>query len=313
MACRIEESTHFGSQSIELTNGLIRVLILPSFGGRVWELEDVRRGRQWIWHNPSVSPQPLPWAADYDSNWAGGWEELFPNDSAVVHEGFSLPDHGEWWNLPWNSTIENESAERVVIRMTRGGVTTPTLWQKSIEVVAGRPSVNIHYQIENTGTTALSVLFKQHLPVEIDHRHRVELPGGTVVPVDLGFSGRIGADGTYQWPNAAGPAGRTVDLSVPPPPTETTQEFVYVRDLPEPWCGVLDEATGARLRLHFDAAQFRYVWLFMSFGGWQGIRTVVLEPCTNMPKDLALAKQLGQCATIPAGSTLTTSVSAHLS
>ena len=71
-----------------------------------------------------------------------------------------------------------------------------------------------------------------------------------------------------------------------PAPSSQQQEFVYVRNLPEPWCGVEDPGASAALRMDFDSSAFPYVWLFLTYGGWRDLYTAVLEPCTNMPKDL---------------------------
>jgi hypothetical protein len=50
----------------------------------------------------------------------------------------------------------------------------------------------------------------------------------------------------------------------------------------------------------------------MTFGGWRGLYTVVLEPCTNLPKDLATACRAGRCASINPGAALETTVVAEL-
>jgi hypothetical protein len=55
----------------------------------------------------------------------------------------------------------------------------------------------------------------------------------------------------------------------------------------------------AALRLRFDRGHLPFVWLFLAYGGWNGCYTAVLEPCTNMPKDLASAVKAGQSAHVP--------------
>jgi hypothetical protein len=91
------------------------------------------------------------------------------------------------------------------------------------------------------------------------------------------------------------------------------RDFVYVRDLPEPWCEVQDIDRDARLRMTFDAQVFPFVWFFLSYGGWRDTYTAVLEPCSNMPKDLAEAVRLGQSAILLEGQELETTVVVRLS
>ena len=50
-----------------------------------------------------VPLQASPIGAAYDDVWAGGWEELFPNDAPGAFEGRDLPDHGEWWTMAWTA------------------------------------------------------------------------------------------------------------------------------------------------------------------------------------------------------------------
>jgi hypothetical protein len=297
-SCRIEFEKQNGLSAITLSNGRVRAQILPELGGKIWSVQDVARGTEWIWHNPRQPLRSLTLGSNYDDNWAGGWEELFPNDAAGEFQGRMLPDHGEWWSQPWQWEMVANTAEDVAIRLWRIDVATPTRSEKTVSLSVDQPRVTVRYRIENTGAEPLHVLFKQHLPVAVGPHHRIELPGGEMTPVDLGFSRRLGGPGPFTWPVGRTTIGSPVDLSVLPAAEKQLQEFVYVSDLPEGWCGVRDSRTGASLRLHFPRAVFPYVWLFMSFGGWRNLYTVVLEPCSNMPKDLTAAWKAGQCASI---------------
>jgi len=102
-----------------------------------------------------------------------------------------------------------------------------------------------------------------------------------------------------------------VDLRrVPPPGAE--REFVYVTELPESWCGVDDLSMGASIRMRFDNRRMPFLWLFLSYGGWSDCYTAVLEPCTNMPKDLAHAVRAGLSARLEPGAPFETSVAVTL-
>jgi hypothetical protein len=76
---------------------------------------------------------------------------------------------------------------------------------------------------------------------------------------------------------------------------------------------VRDTEAGARLRLHFPREVFPYTWLFMTFGGWRDLYTVILEPCTNMPEDLNEAPRQGRCASLAPGATLACAVRVEFS
>ena len=83
-------------------------------------------------------------------------------------------------------------------------------------------------------------------------------------------------------------------------------------DLPDSWCGVDDASAGASIRMRFDQRQMPFLWLFLSYGGWKDCYTAVLEPCTNMPKDLAEAARCGQSGRLEAGAVFQTKVAVTL-
>ena len=101
-------------------------------------------------------------------------------------------------------------------------------------------------------------------------------------------------------------------MRVIPHRSSRAREFVYVRDLPQPWCGVEDERQGASIRMDFNASKLPFVWLFLSYGGWRNVYTAVLEPCSNLPKDLSEAVRLRQSARLEPGQEFRTTVSVTL-
>jgi hypothetical protein len=129
--------------------------------------------------------------------------------------------------------------------------------------------------------------------------------------VDPRFGNLLPAAEPFEWPLAQTRNG-AVDLGHVPPAESRRREFLYVRRLADGWCGVDDTDAGASLRLSFDRRQMPFVWLFLTYGGWNDLYTAVLEPCTNLPKDLAEAAHLGQSARLDPGATFETSVAVSL-
>ena len=311
MNARVSSGSVDGFETVVLENPRLRAVIIPSLGGRVWELEDRLCRRQWIWHRPDVSLCASQPGAAYDDVWAGGWEELFPNDAPGEFEGRQLPDHGEWWSMSWNLTSEiGETA--AVVRLTADSTIVRARCVKEFRLAHDGATLAVTYRIRSDEARPFHFLFKQHLPIAIVPGCRLSLPGGRVEPVDPRFSTLLQTGDEFNWPHG-GPAGRVVDLQQVPAPSSKRQEFVYVQDLPEPWCGVEDPGASAALRMDFDAGAFPYVWLFLTYGGWRDLYTAVLEPCTNMPKDLADAVRAGQSALLRPGQEFTTTVSVTLS
>ncbi len=299
-----------GFDAVVLENDTVRAVVLPSLGGRVWQLDDKIRGRQWIWHREGVPLAKVAAGAPYDDVWAGGWEELFPNDAADAHEGRTLPDHGEWWTYDWTIDKTTEGAAAVLRLCTTSSVVRAAC-EKEFRLDAGASSLSVTYRIRSNETVPFHFLFKQHFPVLLHPDCRLRLPGGLVDAVDPAFGTVLPGPGPYSWPHAVH-EGQRVNLEAVPPRESGQREFVYVADLPDGWCGVDDTRLGASLRLDFDLKVFPFVWLFLSYGGWRDAYTAVLEPCTNMPKDLSEAVRRGQSASLMPAQQFTTTVTVTL-
>ena len=295
-----------GFDTLVIETPLVRAVIIPRLGGRVWELWDRVRDRQWIWHREDVPLADAPPGSVYDDVWAGGWEELFPNDAPGEFEGRLLPDHGEWWTTAW-TVAEAAGGQEAMVRLVSGTTSRGARCTKEFRLAAGEPRLRVSYRIENAEAGAYHFLFKQHLPVAITPRCRIVLPGGRVTAVDPSFGTLLPGPGPFDWPSA----GR-VDLRTMPERTRELREFVYVTDLAEGWCGVDDLAVGASLRMDVDRRQLPFLWLFLSYGGWRNCYTAVLEPCTNMPKDLGEAVRISQSAHLPPGGAFQTTVAVTL-
>lgn len=296
--------------SIVLENSYVRAVIIPALGGRVWELEDRVRRRQWIWHREGVPLKTCPIGSVYDDVWAGGWEELFPNDAAGVFEGRELPDHGEWWTMPW-SAADTSSGSSASVRLSATSSVIRASCAKEFFLANDAETLLVRYRIRSNESRPFHFLFKQHLPIALTPDCRLSLPGGRVQVVDPSFSTMVPGGAPFDWP-LAGKADSAIDMRVVPPLSSKAREFLYVKDLPQPWCGVEDVHTGASIRLAFNFRELPYAWLFLSYGGWRNLYTAVLEPCSNLPKDLPEAVHMGQSARLEPGQEFTTTVAARL-
>lgn len=300
-----------GFSALVLENPRIQVAVLPMLGGRIWELIDVARQRQWIWHRSSVDLRRNSVGSPYDDVWAGGWEELFPNDAPGCFEGRDLPDHGEWWTMSWDAEVV-ASDSTAVVRMESISTIRSAVCRKEIAIDAESPTVHVRYSIENLEIAPFHFLFKQHLPVLLSDECRLVIPDGTIRAVEDGFGTILPSGGAIE--QSAGQRYRAVRslLMGVPPVSGASREFVYLSELGGGVCGLDDMRARASLRLHFDLQKMPYLWLFLTYGGWRDCFTAVLEPCTNMPKDLAAAKAIGQAAKLESGGQFSTAVSVRL-
>jgi hypothetical protein len=90
-----------GLRSAELENDVLRVVVLPEAGAKIWQIHYKPMGADLLWNNPLQCPAQQPLHTSYDDTWSGGWDELFPNDEAGELFHHNLPDHGELWTGEW--------------------------------------------------------------------------------------------------------------------------------------------------------------------------------------------------------------------
>ena len=225
--------------------------------------------------------------------------------------GRVLPDHGEWWTTAW-SVAKVSDGQEAIVRLRADTQVFATSCVKEFRLADDSNELVVSYSIENRETSDFNFLFKQHLAIALTPQCELAMPGGRVTPVDSAFGTVLPDDGPFDWPMADSSRGR-VDLRRVLPRSSHAREFVYVSDLPAGWCGIHDVEHRASLRMRFDRQQLPFVWLFLAYGGWRGCYTVVLEPCTNMPKDLGEAVRRGQSAWLSAGGRFETRVAVALS
>ena len=90
-----------GLRTVVLENRLLRLVVLPEAGAKIWQITYKPYDADLLWNNPRIAPARLPGNSRYDDVWSGGWDELFPNDEIALIEGESYPDHGELWTGEW--------------------------------------------------------------------------------------------------------------------------------------------------------------------------------------------------------------------
>jgi len=302
MPCRVLKRVREGSPSVILENDFVSAEVLPGFGGRIWTLSQTSSSRNWIWHHPNVQLARHPLGTGYDDHWAGGWEELFPNDAAETVFERALPDHGEWWSQAWSWDLVSDGGDMAQIRLWLDCPISNTMCEKWLTIRDGIPELSIRYRISNRNAQRLFFLLKQHLAVAVQPYDRIELPGGDAESVDAEFSSMVQPN-VFSWPVSKRKSclSGDIDMSKVPPASSLAQEFLYVRNLLDGWCGVFSPTSMSRLRMYFDRQDFPFVWLFMTYGRWRGLYTVVLEPCTNLPKSLNAAIERGTSASVLPG------------
>ena len=258
-----------GLDAVTLSNDRLRVVLLPSLGGRVWEITHVATGRQLLWHNPRLAPSLVAFGAGYDDHFVGGWDELFPNDLPEDLAGEPFPDHGEVWSAPWAWEVlpGPDAAVRLAVTTRISNCTLV----RTVRLAPGSDAVDIELSITNGSGAELPMLHKQHLAVDLPPGSRIDLPPATAEIGDFGRP-RAGAAGeVFDWPTCNG-----VDYAGAPADDGAVSELLFA-SVEEGWCACTGP-DGTGTGLVFDRAVYPSVWTFASWGGWRHPSVAVLEP-----------------------------------
>lgn len=117
------EPTSTTFDTVILENGYLRVTLLPDYGGRILSIIHKPTNSELLYQNPLGTPYLM-------------YEDIFYYDYLVIMGGifpsFPEPEHGRYWNQPYNFEVVSEGEDAITVRMSR---------QDDREVANGVPEV----------------------------------------------------------------------------------------------------------------------------------------------------------------------------
>jgi galactose mutarotase-like enzyme len=295
-----------GFQALVLENRHIRVVVIPELGGKIWSIVSKRHDREMLWHHPRMPMRPAHYGATYDDWFIGGWDEVFPNDYPVTIAGERYPDHGEVWSLPARWHLLESTDDTVSLELVHRGIAVDTRFSKTLTLGRDEGALRLRYEVTNTGSNPLQVHWKMHPALPLQPGARLHLSARRV-EVDPDFSAGFAAD-SWAWPDAPLADGSIRDLRALPDPDSGDVWFFYATELTAGSCAISYPDEDVGFGLTFDPALLSSVWVFASFGGWRGLQTIIIEPCTGYRACLDDAIAHGSVMTLQGGESRSTGV-----
>ena len=288
------------SHVCSLRNPDLSVDFIPSEGGRISSLRSRVTGLEFLTQSTRTGPYPQPSLdALFQHGPCAGIEECLPTVGPGPAAGSYVPDHGDFWQLPWQ-VLTSEDDHLLV---SAEGFSRTLRFSKDLALDGS--ALHVRYRVENTGPAPQSFLYACHPLFAISAGDRVVL-APEIRQLTLNYSryDRIGQRGsTVFWPVTA--SGIRLDITRGP---ETgTAEMFYTARLKEGTCGIWRQATGEMLEVSFDTSILPFLGLWICHGGWpeqsEGPRqyAVALEPTTSACNTLAEAQQQGSAIQLAAG------------
>jgi hypothetical protein len=157
------QATSTTYDTVVLENGYLRVTLLPRYGGRILSIVHKPTNQELLYQNPIGTPYLMG-------------EGIFYYDYLVIMGGifpsFPEPEHGKYWNQPYDLAVVSESREAITVRMSRRddlplatGVPakydvgrTDVLVEVDVTVRAGSTSVELATKLTNTQNRAIPKL-----------------------------------------------------------------------------------------------------------------------------------------------------------
>ena len=123
----------------------------------------------------------------------------------------------------------------------------------------------------NLGPAALDFIWGSHPALAISPTTRFRIPGRTGI-VGVSSDERLGVPGRrYAWPML-----EDQDMRRALPFEADLNCGHYVTDLEAGWFAAEDEANGEGVLFTFPREQCRWLWLWLSYGGWRGYHHAIL-------------------------------------
>ncbi len=298
-------------QAIVLETDWLRASVLPDVGAKIYDLIWKPAGRNVLWHNPRIFPQPYPVDGNFDNYWCGGWDDGFPTCDPCEYGGESYPGLGELRSLRWQVKDSGADSKKVFVMLSAFGPISPVCAEKTVTLLASSPVLKMRYAITNIGPSPLEFIWGTHPALAADENLFLRIPArtgmvGQATDPCLGIPGQ-----RYAWPRLETAVGVT-DMSRVRDITAGIACGHYATDLEAGWYAVEDARTGEGFLLHFPLERCPYLWMWLVYGGWRGHHHIILEPWTSYPNKLAEAVQQGTQRRLEPGAQFVVEVAATL-
>ena len=286
---------------IVMENGSIRVVVVPSLGGKIASIVNLATGREFILQPRRKYTQPS-YGSEFSQFDRSGFDECFPTISKCTYPAdglpsVRLPDHGEVWSVAWKHEIHGGD-----LWLATEGVRLPYVFQKRLSLIGS--SLQINYQVRNVGDRDFNFLWSAHPLLAAEEGMCIVLPREVrELFVNSSEDERIGRHGEVcTWPKAVTRTGNSVTLDKTEGPASRTAEKLFTSRVDEGRCGVFFPSTTEALIFRFDPNEIPFIGLWICQGAWpskqDGDFTVALEPCNGRPDSLEEAIARDECATL---------------
>jgi len=318
---------YLGMRTLILENQYLRVVSLLDKGADLMELTYKPLDLDLLFHAPtgyakrgSFVETSARSEGEFMEYYGGGWQDLLPfaGNEPVKHRFGEWGMHGETALLPWEATVQNQTASEVTVKLSVELRRYPFRVEKWITLDDQTPTLRIREKVTNTSNQELEYSWLHHPALGrpfVGPGTKITVPAASVV-IDNGEPwGRLKPNSTFSWPTVEDKQQNRVDLSVLPSDV-VADETVFITKLREGWYTVVNPTMKLGFALRWDASVFSHIWFWQSYWvpdhPWFGkAYCIALEPSTGFPGAFEQLKR-GTIRKLPGNTSLETELTATI-
>jgi galactose mutarotase-like enzyme len=278
--------------AVALENGCVKIIILPSIGGKIASIYRKDKEFELLFQNKENEyrvPKLYESFGEYD---ASGFDDAFPtiNECEVWYEGKKVlyPDHGEIWSANFNYECEIKN-EKLVLEYT--SLILKYNYRKIIYLEGD--SVRVEYEIENYGDEEFPCIWAMHCLVRCEDDMELIFPKDTKQVLNVYESDLLGKVGqVHPYPITIGQNGETVNLNKIYSKDANKCEKYYVNGrVNEGYCGAFYPSKNVAYNVYFDKEKLPYLGFWATEGGFREDYNCALEPTNGYYDRIDIAKK----------------------
>lgn len=323
--CRIRQYFWKDIEMLSLENDVIKVVLSLGKGADIVEFLYKSRDVDFMWHsfneqkNSRHQSTIAPAGGNFLDSYGGGWQELFPTYGGnTMYRGGQIGVHGEACLYPWSYEVLLDTPECIRVKLSLRTIRTPFLLEKTMTLQEHSGLLQMEQSCTNLGSTIQKFMWGHHpafgypfldesVKLRLKGTPHVRVPAETIAnrcPFDRETEGT--------WPLLPGKDGEMVDMSQARDAADRIYMEYCISDLEESSYELVNQNLGLGMRMTWDPAVFRYLWIWGMYCGheeypWYGrAYTMGVEPWSSMPGSYEAALEKGEVLSLEAGKTMRT-------
>ncbi|MEI6381839.1 MAG: aldose 1-epimerase [Cyanobacteriota bacterium ELA615] len=299
--CRLSlDYTYKGMKVAFLQNDLLRVGVLVSKGGDIFEFTYKPRDLDFMWQSPISMRQPyiatsaLP-EGNFHDYYYGGWQEVLPSAgwSNDPYKGSSQGLHGEVSLLPFDVQVIEDSPEQVSIAIEARLYRSPLILTRTMTIKRDISALFIHERLINESPFDFAIMWGHHPALGqpfLDDTCFVQTPATKFEVMNFHHNGLWETNKEFDYPLGINRRTNELeDISKIRGFDSQSVDVVFLKELTDGWFGVTNQSKEIGFGMAWDKELFKYLWMWQNYGGnddypWYGrAYTCALEPFTSFP------------------------------